>query len=48
MKATARHIAGMLGLSSRAVEMQLAKLKQGGKLKRVGPKKGGHWEANGD
>jgi predicted HTH transcriptional regulator len=48
MKATARHIAGMLGLSSRAVEMQLAKLKQDGRLKRVGPKKGGHWEVRGD
>jgi len=35
-KTTARHIAGVLGLSSRAVEMQLAKLKQNGRLKRVG------------
>ncbi|MFA6411731.1 MAG: FaeA/PapI family transcriptional regulator [Syntrophales bacterium] len=48
MKATARHMAEMLGLSSRAVEMQLAKLKQDGKLKRVGPKKGGCWEVNRD
>lgn len=48
MKASARHIACILGLSSRAVEMQLAKLKQDGRLKRVGPKKGGHWEVRGD
>jgi ATP-dependent DNA helicase RecG len=48
MKTTARHIAGVLGLSSRAIEMQLAKLKQNGRLKRVGAKKGGHWEVNGD
>ncbi len=44
----ARQIAGLIGLSSRAVEMQLAKLKQDGRLKRVGPKKGGHWEVRGD
>ena len=48
MKTTARHMANVLGLSSRAVEMQLAKLKQDGRLKRVGPKKGGHWEVRGD
>jgi ATP-dependent DNA helicase RecG len=47
-KTTARHMANVLGLSSRAVEMQLAKLKQDGRLKRVGPKKGGHWEVCGD
>jgi len=37
-------MANVLGLSSRAVDMQLAKLKQDGRLKWVGPKKGGHWE----
>lgn len=47
-KTTARQIAVTLRLSSRAVEMQLAKLKQDGKLKRVGPKKGGHWEVSRD
>jgi len=47
-KTTARQIAGKLGLSSRAVEMQLAKRKQAGRLKRIGPKKGGHWEVRGD
>lgn len=44
MKTKARHMANVLGLSSRAVDMQLAKLKQDGRLKWVGPKKGGHWE----
>ena len=47
-KVTARQIAGLIGLSSRAVEMQLAQLKQDGRLKRVGPKKGGHWEVRGN
>lgn len=41
---TARQLAEMLGISSRAVEMQIAKLRQEGRLKRVGPKKGGYWE----
>jgi ATP-dependent DNA helicase RecG len=44
MKVTASQIAGLIGLSSRAVEIQLAKLRQDGRLKRVGPKKGGHCE----
>jgi predicted HTH transcriptional regulator len=48
MKTSARHMANILGLSSRAVEMQLAKLKQDGRLKRIGPKKGGRWEVRGD
>ena len=40
-------IAGMcdrLGLSDRAIKNQLAKLKEQGKIRRVGPDKGGHWE----
>ena len=48
MKTTARHMVNVLGLSSRAVEMQLAKLKHDGRLKRVGPKKGGNWEVRRD
>jgi len=41
---TARQIADRLGLSLRAVELQLAKLKKDGHIRRVGAKKGGHWE----
>ena len=41
---SARHIAEGLGLTSRAVERQIARLKGIGILKRVGPDKGGHWE----
>jgi len=41
---SAREIAEALGLTSRAVEKQLGKLKKEGRLKRIGPDKGGHWE----
>ena len=33
-----------LGISKRAVLKQIAKLKSRGRLKRVGPARGGHWE----
>jgi len=32
------------GISTRAIEKQLDKLKQKGIIRRVGPDKGGHWE----
>lgn len=41
---TAQQIADRLGISLRTVEMQLANLKREGKIQRIGPKKGGHWE----
>ncbi|WP_120995949.1 Fic family protein [Stutzerimonas urumqiensis] len=41
---SARQAAQRLGLSSRAVEKQLAKLKAAGRLRRVGANKGGHWQ----
>lgn len=41
---SAREIAETLGLSSRAVEKQIAALKAAGRLRRIGPAKGGHWE----
>ena len=41
---TVPDIAQHLGLSTRAVEKQLAKLKSQARLRRVGPNKGGHWE----
>ena len=41
---SARIIAEQLGLTSRAVEKQIAQLKASGRLQRIGPAKGGHWK----
>jgi len=41
---TIPEIARRIELSTRAVEKQIAKLKEQNKLKRIGPDKGGHWE----
>jgi ATP-dependent DNA helicase RecG len=41
---SAREVADRLGLSPRAVEKQIAKLREEGRICRVGPAKGGHWE----
>lgn len=41
---TLSQVANLLGKSTRAIEMAVAKLTESGKLKYVGPKKGGHWE----
>jgi len=41
---TIPEMAEALGRTPRAIEMQLAKLKKSGKLQRIGPAKGGHWE----
>lgn len=43
-KLTAPGIAQRLGLTTRAVEKQLAKLKTENRLHRVGPNKGGRWQ----
>ncbi len=40
-------VAKSLNKSARAVEMQVANLKDKGRLKRIGPDKGGHWEVVG-
>ncbi|MDP3816581.1 HTH domain-containing protein [Pseudomonas sp.] len=40
----ARVLAERLGISSRALEKQLAKLREQGRLRRIGPAKGGHWQ----
>ena len=37
-------LAEILGVTSRAVAKQIAKLKEAGILKRIGPDKGGYWE----
>ena len=37
-------LANQLGISTRAVEKQIAKLRERGFLKRIGPAKGGYWK----
>ena len=41
---SSRELATHLGITERAVKKQIATLKATGKLRRVGPDKGGHWE----
>ena len=41
---SAREIALKLGITPRAVEKQIARLRKDGRLKRVGPAKGGRWD----
>ncbi len=43
LKITISTMAETLGKSTRAIEMQLAKLKEHGKIERIGPAKGGYW-----
>ena len=43
-KITANQLASMLGITQRAVEKQLATLKEQGKIERIGSKRAGHWE----
>ncbi len=40
---TAKKMAGLIGITEKAVEKQLAKLKSEGVLLRDGPDKGGSW-----
>ncbi len=44
---TASKVALALGISMRAVQKQMASLQKNGRLRRVGPDKGGHWEVTG-
>jgi len=41
---SAMEIALKIDISPRAVEKQIAKLRQAGRLRRIGPAKGGRWE----
>lgn len=41
---TTEQLGGVLGITKRAVLKQVEKLKEQGRLRRVGPAKGGHWE----
>lgn len=40
---TTKTLAESLGLSTKAIEKHLAKLKAEGIIARIGPDKGGHW-----
>lgn len=42
-----QEMADMFGVERSTVARAVAKLKASGKLRRVGPDKGGHWEATG-
>ena len=41
---TTKELAEKLGIGQRAVEKQIEKLKREGRLQRIGPDKGGHWQ----
>jgi len=41
---TTEHLGNILGISKQAVLKQVEKLKNRGRLRRIGPAKGGHWE----
>ena len=40
---SAKDLSELIGISERAIEKQIAKLKEQNILKRIGPDKGGHW-----
>ena len=42
-KRTAGELAEKIGITSKAVEKHLAKLKADGIIERIGPAKGGYW-----
>jgi ATP-dependent DNA helicase RecG len=44
---SAKELATQVGITQRKIEQNLAGLKQKGRLRRVGPDKGGHWEVLG-
>ena len=41
---SAKEMAYIVNRSSRTIERAIAKLKKEGRIKRIGPDKGGHWE----
>ena len=41
---SAREIADLIGITQRAVEKQISRLRDENRIRRVGPDKGGHWE----
>ncbi|WP_095646851.1 HTH domain-containing protein [Pseudomonas indica] len=43
---SARALAERLGVTSRAVEKQIGRLRDQGRLRRIGPAKGGYWQVD--
>ena len=43
-EATIAHLSAALGVSNRTIERNLKRLQDQGRIRRVGPAKGGHWE----
>ena len=43
-KVSVKQLEKELDLTRRGIEWSISKLKNEGKLKRIGPDKGGHWE----
>jgi ATP-dependent DNA helicase RecG len=41
---TAPELAEIIGISKRKIEQNVASLKKSGRLRRIGPRKTGHWE----
>ncbi|MBW1803093.1 MAG: HTH domain-containing protein [Deltaproteobacteria bacterium] len=41
---TISELAASIGVTTRAIEKQIAKLQENGKIKRIGPDKGGYWQ----
>lgn len=41
---TIAELASIAGVTTRSVERNIKKLQDAGRLRRVGPGKGGHWE----
>ena len=41
---TQQQLAESIGISCKGVEWNLRKLREAGRIRRVGPDKGGHWE----
>jgi ATP-dependent DNA helicase RecG len=45
---TIDELATNIGRTTRSIEMQIQKLKESGKIERIGPDKGGYWKVNQD
>jgi ATP-dependent DNA helicase RecG len=41
---TIEHLSASIGVTERSIERNIEKLRRDGKLKRLGPDRGGHWE----